>query len=96
MQVSGRTLRLSQPLTTALFPDAKTEDVSTKAATIRFVLSDDAGRSFSMTLVFKRYKTGYVIVHVRFRCLIWTLFWGWPAFLIAATHVIRMSCCATA
>ena len=56
--MSGRTLRLSQLHTTALFPNAFTENVSTKAATVKFTLADEAGRAFSMTLVFKRYNTG--------------------------------------
>jgi hypothetical protein len=57
-QVSGRTLRLSQPLTTALFPGARTENVATKAAHVRFTLTDEAGRCYGMALVFKRYNTG--------------------------------------
>ncbi|KAK9826437.1 hypothetical protein WJX81_005723 [Elliptochloris bilobata] len=56
--VSGRTLRLSQPLTTALFPGALTENVATKAATVKFTLADESGRAFTMTLVCKRYNTG--------------------------------------
>jgi len=56
--VSGRTLRLSQPLTTALFPGARTENVATKAAHVRFTLTDEAGRCYGMALVFKRYNTG--------------------------------------
>jgi len=57
-QVSGRTLRLSQPLTTALFPGARTEHVATKAANVKFTLTDEAGRCYGMALVFKRYNTG--------------------------------------
>jgi hypothetical protein len=57
-QVSGRTLRLSQPLTTALFPGARTEHVATKAAHVKFTLTDEAARCYGMALVFKRYNTG--------------------------------------
>ena len=56
--MSGRTLRLSQLHTTALFPHAYTENVATKAALVKFTLADETGRAFNMSLVFKRYTTG--------------------------------------
>lgn len=60
-QVSGRTLRLSQLHTTALFPRAFTETVTTKAALVKFTLADETGRVFNMSLVFKRYTTGCAV-----------------------------------
>ena len=65
--MSGRTLRLSQLHTTALFPRAFTETVTTKAALVKFTLADETGRAFNMSLVFKRYTTGCAVSGKRHR-----------------------------